>query len=60
MPKRTANYREGLLESLTDPQEASDYLQTALSDSNEEFLVALRDVAEARQMTRVAKDTDGV
>jgi probable addiction module antidote protein len=56
MPKRTANYREGLLESLTDPQEASDYLQAALSDSNEAFLVALRDVAEARQMTRVAKD----
>jgi probable addiction module antidote protein len=56
MPKRTASYRDGLLESLIDPQEASYYLQAALCDSNEAFLVALRDVAEARQMSKVAKD----
>ena len=56
MPKRIASYRDGLLESLVDPQEASDYLQAALGDSNEAFLVALRDVAEAHHMAKVAKD----
>lgn len=56
MPKRTADYRQGLLESLTDPQEAALYVEAAMQESNELFLVALRDVAEARQMSRVAKD----
>jgi probable addiction module antidote protein len=56
MPKRTANYRDGLLEDLRDPQEAADYVQAALCESNESFLRALRDVAEAKQMARVAKE----
>jgi DNA-binding phage protein len=59
MPKRTASYREELLKSLTDHTEASYYLyylQAALSDSLELFQVALRDVAEARRLAKVAKD----
>jgi probable addiction module antidote protein len=56
MPKRTRSYREGLLASLADTQEAAHYLEAALEESSELFLVALRDVAEARQMAKVAKD----
>jgi probable addiction module antidote protein len=40
---------------MADPQEASNYLNAALEDSEEMFLVALRDVAEARQMAKVAE-----
>jgi probable addiction module antidote protein len=56
MPKRTASYREGLLKSLTDRREAAYYLEAALTESNELFLQALRDVAESRQMSKVAKE----
>ena len=55
-PKRTRDYRSGLLEDLKNPAEATHYLNAALRDSEEMFLVALRDVAEARQMAAVAKD----
>src|ERR1039458_9549543 len=55
MPKRTRPYRESLLEDLQDATEASQYLNAALEDSEEMFLVALRDVAEARQMAKVAE-----
>lgn len=37
------------------PQEAAHYLNAALEDSEELFLIALRDVAEAKQMARVAE-----
>ena len=55
MPKRTSDYRESLLEDLKDPREAACYLNAALEDSDEMFLVALRNVAEAHQMTKVAE-----
>ena len=55
MPKRTSSFRDDLLADLADPQEASNYLNAALEDSDEMFLVALRDVAEARQMAKVAE-----
>jgi probable addiction module antidote protein len=41
---------------LADPQEAAAYLNAALEDSEEMFRVALRDVAEARQMAKVAEN----
>jgi probable addiction module antidote protein len=42
-------YKEGLLERLKDPQEAAAYLDAALEEGDTEvFLLALRDVAEAR------------
>jgi probable addiction module antidote protein len=56
MPKRTRDYREGLLKDLQDPATAAHYLNAALEDSDEMFLIALRDVAEARQMSKVAGD----
>lgn len=56
MPKRVTDYRPTLLERLTDPGEAALYLEAALEDSKEMFLTALRDVAESRQMSSVAKE----
>ena len=56
MPKRTREYRASLLEDLQNPEEAARYLNAALEDSDEMFLVALRDVAEARQMAKVASE----
>jgi probable addiction module antidote protein len=55
MPKRTTSFRDDFLADLADPQEAVYYLNAALEDSNELFLVALRDVAESRQIARVAE-----
>ena len=55
MPKRTRLYRDSLLEDLQQPAEAAAYLNAALEDSDEMFLIALRDVAEARQMAKVAE-----
>jgi probable addiction module antidote protein len=56
MPKRTRDYREGLLQSLLDPSTAAHYANAALEDSYEMLLIALRDIAEARQMTKVASE----
>jgi probable addiction module antidote protein len=56
MPKRTTPFRDDLLADLADPQEAACYLNAAFEDSEEMFLVALRDVAEARQMAKVAEE----
>lgn len=56
MPKRTTDYRSALLEDLRDPLEAAHYLNAALEDSAEMLLAALRDVAEARQMAKVAEE----
>ena len=56
MVHQTRSYNEALLESLTDPDEAMHYLDAAMEDSPESFLKALRQVAQARQMSQVAKD----
>jgi probable addiction module antidote protein len=53
---KTTSYRQSLLNALQDPVEASAYLNAALDDSPKAFLKALKNVAQARQMTRVAKD----
>lgn len=46
---RTESYKERLLESLKDPESAAHYLTACLEDEDPEvFLLALRDVAEAR------------
>jgi probable addiction module antidote protein len=55
MPKRTSDYHDGLLEELRDPRMAAHYLNAAYEDSPEMFLKALRNVAEARQMSSVAR-----
>ena len=52
MPKKlvsTESYHESLLESLKNPDEAPQYLNACLEDDDARvFLLALRDVAEAR------------
>ena len=57
MPKRTRNHRETLLEDLReDSQFAAAYVSEALQESNTVFLRALRDVAEAHRMAKVAEE----
>jgi probable addiction module antidote protein len=54
-----SNYREFLIKSLKDPEEAQGYLEAALADGDSKvFLAALRDVAEAQGgMTAIARKT---
>jgi probable addiction module antidote protein len=56
MASSTTKYRQSLLEALSDPTEASAYLNAALEDSPEAFLKALGNVAQANQMARIARD----
>lgn len=55
--KRSEDYRADLLEDLrSDPEYAAEYLSAAKADSAEAFLIALRDVIEARSsMMKLAK-----
>jgi probable addiction module antidote protein len=55
---KTEPYREGLLASLQNPDEAAEYLNACLEDEDPRvFLLALRDVAEARGGVRaVSRD----
>ena len=57
MSKTSRPYRPELLKALQDPAEAAEYLNAALEeDSNELFLLALRNVAEAYGMKKLAED----
>lgn len=58
MPKRTKSYDSWLLKELTDPVVAANYINAASEDSDEMLLVAMRNVAEAHKMVRVAKDAN--
>lgn len=53
---KSVSYLESLMRALADPVEASAYLNAALEDSQRAFLKALKNVAQAQQMSRVAKD----
>ena len=56
MTKASRPYKEGLLKSLRDPNEAAAYLTAALEDGSPDvFLLALRNVAEAHGMKTVAE-----
>lgn len=55
----TKSYRDSLLERLRDPAEAAAYLDAALEDEDSRvFLLALRDVAEARGISSVAAEAN--
>ena len=57
MSNASRPYRPELLKALRDPVEAAEYLNAALEeDSNEAFLLALRNVAEAQGMKKLAED----
>lgn len=50
------SYRKELLQVLTDPIEAAEYLNAALEDGTPEvFLLALRNVAEAHGVSYIAE-----
>lgn len=58
MKKIYEDYETGLLDSLRDKDEAAAYLNAALEDGSQDaFLMALRDVANARGLTNLARDT---
>jgi len=57
--KPSGPYEESLIKALQDPQEAAEYLNASLEEAVEMddiqiFLLALRDIAKAKGMTRVA------
>ena len=55
MRRLTKNYRDSLLRTLQDPQEAAEYLTAALEEGDTAvFLLALRDVADARGIGTLA------
>jgi probable addiction module antidote protein len=60
MPKKQPNFHEDLLEQLKDPEFVAEYLEAALEENDmpEVLLLALRNVAEAKGMTQLARDTD--
>ena len=59
--KHTESYRDHLLESLKDHDEAARYLSACLEDNDPRvFLVALRDVADARGGVRTLATATGL
>ncbi len=57
---KAKDYQKYLIESLKDPIEAVEYLNASLEEAEdmpELFLVALRNVAEAHGISRLAKRT---
>jgi probable addiction module antidote protein len=56
MKKAAVDYKHGLLDALSDPEEAAEYLNAALEEGSQEvFLMALRDIAEARGFSNIAR-----
>lgn len=58
MPKKTQSYDAWQMNRLSRPDAASSFLNAARADSLEMFLLALRKVAQAHQMARVAKEAN--
>ena len=56
MNRKTRAYGDLRLERLANPEVAAEYLNATMQNSPGELLDALRNVAKARQMTKVAKD----
>ena len=56
MAIRSSSYEDEFMASLTDPKEAAAYLDAARKDSRDSLLVALRDVAQAHKMAKVAEE----
>jgi probable addiction module antidote protein len=51
---RSRSYKIGLNERLRDPEHVAAYLNAAAKESQDVFMLALRDVAEAHKISRVA------
>ncbi len=55
----TADYEKELLKRLQNPEYASEYLNEALKDGDQElFMLALRDVAKAKGIAQAARKAD--
>ena len=58
MKKITEKYENNLKEDLLDPGEAAEYLNAALEDGSQEvFLMALKDIANAKGISEIARET---
>jgi len=58
MKKITEKYENNLKKDLLDPVEAAEYLNAALEDgSHEVFLMALKDIANAKGISEIARET---
>ena len=58
MKKVTEKYENNLKEDLLDPGEAAEYLNAAMEDGSQEvFLMALKDVANAKGISEIARET---
>jgi probable addiction module antidote protein len=58
MKKVTEKYENNLKEDLLDPNEAAEYLNAALEDGSQEvFLMALKDVANAKGISEIERET---
>jgi probable addiction module antidote protein len=56
MKQVAERYENGLLEDLSDPEEAAAYLNAALEDGSPEvFIMALKDVASMKGISKVAR-----
>jgi probable addiction module antidote protein len=57
--KQKTNYHDDLIERLKDPEYAVEYLKACLEEQDmpDVFLSALRNVADARGISQLAKDT---
>jgi probable addiction module antidote protein len=59
MKKVTEKYVNNLKEDLLDPVEAAEYLNAALEDGSQEvFLMALKDVANAKGLSEIAREVN--
>ncbi len=59
MKKVTEKYEKSLKEDLVDPVEAAEYLNAALEDDSQEvFLMALKDVADAIGISKIARQSN--
>lgn len=57
--RKTKPFHDYLIESLKDPNEAAEYLNAVLEEDDPQlFLAALRDVADAYGMSKIAQKTD--
>ena len=59
MTARDKSYEDGLMQALTDPQEAAAYIDAAMElDDPAALVLALRQVAKAHGMADVARRSD--
>ena len=55
----TEKYDKSLKEALIDPIEAAEYINAALEDGSQEvFMMALKDVADAKGISKLAKESN--